>query len=385
MGQGRPLAWARMADGSGCEADEGDAKEAVAELLGQLKAAHPKSWMVVTNARGELAEKSLLKLFAKEKLAPAEGTAACLRGLLHHLDEKRAETPAAPPPPTERPGRALDEAWLRREFEELRGGGGGEAGLPFGAWMSWGWLKDRVGPPGSSAAVTPAAALELWERVVPCGGPGGGQAASGGLAGLPEFLELAGTLQSECLRATAIQSALRGRVARRQAEKAQESSEAGKVEGAAKLAPFNPTPDCAIAQALNALEVGEGDVLYDLGCGDGRLLLAAARRGARCVGVEYDVRFADRARQAASDAGLSDVVTVVHGDACGVDLAPATKVFVYLVPSGLQLMAPALSAALDRGARVASYTFSLSGETAVEVLTAETRAPECKVSVYRRG
>ena len=127
-----------------------------------------------------------------------------------------------------------------------------------------------------------------------------------------------------------------------------------------KLAPFNPTADEAIATALDLAEVASDDVVYDIGCGDGRTLVAAAARAARCVGIEYDPVFSARAEAKAAAAGLSDRITIITGDALVVtDLSEATVVFVYLVPDGLRKMLPLLTEALDRGVRIVSNIFSL--------------------------
>merc|ERR1712098_338955 len=73
----------------------------------------------------------------------------------------------------------------------------------------------------------------------------------------------------------------------------------------------------------------------------------------------------------------------MDGDAYLVDLMPATKIFVYLVPAGLQRMAPALDKALRRGVPIASYTFSLPGWEPVQTFTPEDRSSDCKVRLYR--
>jgi len=278
----------------------------------------------------------------------------------------------------------FDESKLKDEFRHLLEVSGSHPGsaqgtqLSFQAWLSWKWLKDRIGPAGSSAIITPEAARDLWIRVLGCSSEASAEVS----AGEQQFVALANALSLECGRATSIQSLMRGRAGRQQAQLSQARQASRCLDGVAKLAPFNPTPACAVNQALDALQVGPGDILYDLGCGDGRLLLAAARRGARAVGIEYDERFVERARAAASDAQLSDLVSIICGDACTVDLALATKVFVYLVPEGLQRMEPALAAALRSGKPIASYTFSVPAWEPSEVLTAGTRAPECKVWVY---
>lgn len=104
--------------------------------------------------------------------------------------------------------------------------------------------------------------------------------------------------------------------------------------------------------------------MHDIGCGDGRLLLAAAARGARGVGVEYDAVFAERATAAVAAKGLQDTVSIVHGDAVEVvDTSTATVVFVYLVPEGLAKVAHHLQAARDRGARIVSNMFGVPGWT----------------------
>lgn len=133
------------------------------------------------------------------------------------------------------------------------------------------------------------------------------------------------------------------------------------------LAPFNPTSDEGIAAALDLLAVGSDDTVADLGCGDGRFLVAAAARGVRGLGVEADPIFAARARENVAAAGQADRVEVVEGDALTADLARVTALFVYLVPEGLALLRPVLDAVRARGVPIATYTFSISGWTPTEV------------------
>lgn len=145
------------------------------------------------------------------------------------------------------------------------------------------------------------------------------------------------------------------------------------MQGAAapRLAPFNPTADDAIAAALRLAALRDGDTLLDLGCGDGRLLLAAALAcpGVRTRGVEADAELVQRARArvAAAVAGggagaaAAALVAVEHGDACAADAAGASVVFVYLVPAGLEKVKPLLSAVLRGGGRVVSNMFRVPG------------------------
>jgi hypothetical protein len=143
-----------------------------------------------------------------------------------------------------------------------------------------------------------------------------------------------------------------------------------------KLAPFNPSGDVVIATALRLLQLRPADVLYDLGCGDARLLLAAAdpaaapagcAAAARCVGVEYDGAVYARAlaRVAAYEKercpGVGARVEVRHGNALTTDVGEASALFVYLVPAGMKQVKPKLLEAMARGARVVTYIFSLPG------------------------
>lgn len=138
--------------------------------------------------------------------------------------------------------------------------------------------------------------------------------------------------------------------------------EPGRTTGL-KLAPFNPSSASVIAASLELLALQAGDVLFDLGCGDGRVMIEACRAqpGLRAVGIEYDQVFATRARDAVTAAGLADRVQVQHANVLDVDYSSATAVFVYLVPKGMQLVKPKLLELLAQGRRVVSYVFSVPG------------------------
>jgi len=109
----------------------------------------------------------------------------------------------------------------------------------------------------------------------------------------------------------------------------------------AKLAPFNPTGDGAIDIAIELLAPTPLDVVYDIGCGDGRLLTAMAQLcGCKCVGIEYDGELVTRAIKRIEDANVQHLVTIVHDDATAMDYNEATIIFLYLVPTGIQLLLP---------------------------------------------
>jgi hypothetical protein len=124
---------------------------------------------------------------------------------------------------------------------------------------------------------------------------------------------------------------------------------------------YSPTPADAVAAMLKLANVGPGDVVYDLGSGDGRIVIAAVRQfgAAKGIGVDIDpARVAD-AIDNASRAGVADRVRFVNQDLFETDLREATVVALYLLPwLNLKLM-PKLLAELQPGTRVVSYRFDM--------------------------
>jgi predicted RNA methylase len=130
------------------------------------------------------------------------------------------------------------------------------------------------------------------------------------------------------------------------------------------LVDFRP-PD-VIPAMLDLAQVGEKDVVYDLGSGDGRIVLAAARtRGARAVGIELDPKLVEHSRQAMKDAGLENEVRVVRGDIFKQDLTPATVLTLYLKPTVNVQQRPQLDK-LRPGTRIVSHQFSMQGAKPVK-------------------
>jgi precorrin-6B methylase 2 len=124
-------------------------------------------------------------------------------------------------------------------------------------------------------------------------------------------------------------------------------------------APWVPTPRRVVHKMLEMAEVGPDDLLVDLGCGDGRLLISAARRcGARAVGIEIDpLRYA-WCRMLVSVLGLQDQVRIVHGDLFAQDLREASVVTCYLLQGTNQRLQEKLRRELAPGTRVVSNTFT---------------------------
>ena len=121
-------------------------------------------------------------------------------------------------------------------------------------------------------------------------------------------------------------------------------------------APYIPSPRATVDEMLRLAEVGPRDVVYDLGAGDGRVVIAAAKKfGARGVGVEIDKRLVAQARQNAQRAGVSDRVRFLEQDLFETDLREATVVALYLSPNLNEKLRPALLA-LAPGTRVVSHS-----------------------------
>lgn len=127
-----------------------------------------------------------------------------------------------------------------------------------------------------------------------------------------------------------------------------------------RLAHYVPTPLSTGHRMLTLAGVGPDDVVYDLGSGDGRLvILAASAYGARGVGVEIDERLVARSRRAAVEAGVSDRVRFVAGDLMAADLREATVVLLYLAPSTTERLRSRFVAELPARARIVSHSFSM--------------------------
>jgi precorrin-6B methylase 2 len=138
------------------------------------------------------------------------------------------------------------------------------------------------------------------------------------------------------------------------------SGAAPSASGAARPAreldvPYEPTPPEVVRAMMDLAEVGPGDIVYDLGCGDGRIVVEAARRGARGVGVDLDPRRIAEARANASAAGVADRVELRVGDLFQTDVRPATVVMLFLYPRVNLELRPRLLAQLRPGARIVSH------------------------------
>ncbi|HEY8553992.1 MAG TPA: class I SAM-dependent methyltransferase [Burkholderiales bacterium] len=128
----------------------------------------------------------------------------------------------------------------------------------------------------------------------------------------------------------------------------------------ARDVPFVPTPQPVVEAMLELAEIDKNDVVYDLGSGDGRIVITAAKKyGARGVGVDIDPERIAEGRENARAAGVEDKVKFIEGDLFQVDLRPATAVTLYLLPDVNLKLRPKLLKELRPGTPVVSHSFSM--------------------------
>ncbi|MQA90202.1 MAG: methyltransferase domain-containing protein [Gemmatimonas sp.] len=123
--------------------------------------------------------------------------------------------------------------------------------------------------------------------------------------------------------------------------------------------PYIPTSLAVLDVMLEMASVASGDTVYDLGSGDGRIVIRAAERGARGVGTEYDLELVERSRANADSAGVGESVEFVHGDVFEADVRSATVVTLYLGAEFNRRLRPRLLEQLRPGSRIVSHGFHM--------------------------
>ncbi|HVE51076.1 MAG TPA: 50S ribosomal protein L11 methyltransferase [Casimicrobiaceae bacterium] len=127
------------------------------------------------------------------------------------------------------------------------------------------------------------------------------------------------------------------------------------------VSPYAATPDSVVVAMLAMAAVGPRDYVIDLGSGDGRLVIAAVKRGARALGVDIDAKLVDLARRFAERDGVAERALFVEQDLFATDLSQASVITIYLLPSIMGKVATKLAAELRPGARVVTHDFPLPG------------------------
>jgi SAM-dependent methyltransferase len=124
--------------------------------------------------------------------------------------------------------------------------------------------------------------------------------------------------------------------------------------------PYVPTPPEVVREMIKLAKVASGDVVYDLGCGDGRIVIRAAQiPGVRGVCVEIDPEQIAESRRNAEEAGVADRIRFVQGDLFNVAFDNATVVMLYLLPDYNLRLRPRLLRELRPGARIVSHAFDM--------------------------
>jgi SAM-dependent methyltransferase len=141
-----------------------------------------------------------------------------------------------------------------------------------------------------------------------------------------------------------------------------------------RLAPYVNSPARVVDRMLELASIRPGETVYDLGCGDGRILIAAVQKfKAKAIGVEISPKIVAEARSRIKKAGVGDRARVIQGDLLQTDLTGADVVTIYLATSLNEELRPRLERFLKPGARVVSHDYAVPGWKPTQVVQAEGR------------
>ncbi|HEU4938071.1 MAG TPA: 50S ribosomal protein L11 methyltransferase [Vicinamibacterales bacterium] len=149
------------------------------------------------------------------------------------------------------------------------------------------------------------------------------------------------------------------------------------------LAPFIPTPDDVVDRMLTLAKVTRDDVVYDLGCGDGRIPIAAAKKyGAKGVGLDIDPALVELATSNAKAAGVEALVDFRVQNVLTADVSKATVVTLYLLSSSNERLRPMLVQQLKPGARIVSHAFSMGRDWPADTVDQFVSARGDEITLY---
>ena len=136
----------------------------------------------------------------------------------------------------------------------------------------------------------------------------------------------------------------------------------GQEQKAEKLAPYYPTPETIVEKMLQLGEMKKDEVMFDLGSGDGRIVIMAAQKfGAKAIGVELDNDLWQQSSRRIKSLGLEQRAKIINGDVLQQDYSSANLITVYLLPTSNEKVRPILEKQLKKGTRVVAHDFEIAG------------------------
>src|SRR5437016_6369559 len=154
-----------------------------------------------------------------------------------------------------------------------------------------------------------------------------------------------------------------------------------------KLAPYYPTPEIVVQKMLELGELQSGQKMFDLGSGDGRIVIAAARKfKADATGVEFDASLVRQSTEKIKTLGLASTARIIHGDLLKQDYSSADLLTVYLLPVGNEKVTPMLEKQLKKGARIVAHDFEFSAwkPEKIEDIDDDGEGRSHRLYLYRR-
>ena len=149
------------------------------------------------------------------------------------------------------------------------------------------------------------------------------------------------------------------------------------------IVPYVPTARSIVEVMLDLAAVGPGDLLYDLGCGDGRIPIAAAKKyGAKGVGLDIDPALVELAKSNANAAGVETLVDFQVQNVLAADVSKATVVTLYLLSSSNERLRPMLMTQLKPGARIVSHAFSMGRDWPADAIDQFVSARGDEITLY---
>jgi len=149
--------------------------------------------------------------------------------------------------------------------------------------------------------------------------------------------------------------------------------------------PWVPTRYELIKHIMRIARVGPGDIFYDLGCGDGRIVIEAAKRGAKAVCIEIREDLLQQAKENARKACVYQRIRFIHGDFFKIDLSDATIVYMYLLTRVNEKLRPKLQQELSVGTRIVTLDFAIPKWRPVHIEKHYTGGLERIIYLYIRG